>query len=164
MTVELIIKALVAGAVGTVVMNLSSETEMNYRGRAASTSPGRATNKLLSYVGFPVLEPDGRTLKILSSWTHYLYGTAWGLVLWAYFGELGWPVAMAGPAFFFTVWLTEQIELPSSALPRGPGPGAPRRWPSIFGTTSPMRWAPWPPGSSWASPGPAERRARTPIP
>ncbi|MBI2167948.1 MAG: hypothetical protein HYU28_00375 [Actinobacteria bacterium] len=112
MTVDLIIKGLVAGAVGTVVMNLSSETEMNYRGRAASTSPGRAFNKLLSFAGCPVLDADGRALKILSSWTHYLYGTLWGLVLWAYFGELEWPIALAGPAFFLTVWLTEQVELP----------------------------------------------------
>ena len=112
MTIDLIIKGLIAGAVGTVVMNLSSETEMNYRGRSASTSPGRATNKLLSFVGFPTLDPDGRALRILSSWTHYVYGTLWGLVLWVYIGELGWPLAVAGPAFFLTVWLTEQIQLP----------------------------------------------------
>lgn len=112
MTVNLIIMGLVSGAVGTVVMNLSSETEMSLRRRAASTAPGRATNKLLRVVGVPELDPEGRALKILSTWTHYLYGTAWGLVLWAYFGELGWPVAAAGPLFFLTVWLTEQLQLP----------------------------------------------------
>lgn len=106
----MLLRALLAAAIGTIVMNLSSETEMAWRGRAPSTAPGRATNRLLRVVGVPVLE--GRSLQILSSWTHYLYGTAWGLWLWLVLEVANLGLVAGGALFFLGVWLTEQIELP----------------------------------------------------
>jgi len=55
---------------------------------------------------------EGRALDILSTWSHRLYGAAWGLVLWLLVVVAGLPIAVAGVAFFLVVWLTEQIELP----------------------------------------------------
>jgi hypothetical protein len=108
----MLLRGLLAAAIGTVIMNLSSETEMAWRGRAASTAPARAANRILRLVGVPELE--GRPLQILSSWTHYLYGTAWGAYLWLLMSPnvLGLPVAAGLPLFFLGVWLVEQLELP----------------------------------------------------
>lgn len=75
----MLLRGVLAGALGTVFMNLSSETEMHIRGRDPSTAPGRATLKLLGLVGVPQF--DGRGLKVISTWTHYLYGSAWGILL-----------------------------------------------------------------------------------
>jgi len=55
------LQAILAAIIGTVVMTLSSTTEMQFRGRAASTAPGRAVNKVLHFVGVPILE--GRALE-----------------------------------------------------------------------------------------------------
>ena len=99
-----------AGVIGTVFMNLSSETEMHLRGRQPSVVPARAANKVLGIVGVPQLE--GTALQVLSTWTHYLYGTAWGLVLWVLLSPLELSIAAALPLFFLIVWGTEQIELP----------------------------------------------------
>ncbi len=110
----MLLRGILAGAVGTLFMNLSSESEMHIRGRAASVTPGRAANKLLGVVGVPVLE--GVPLKVLSTWTHYLYGAAWGALLWALFVVAGLPVAAALPFFFLGVWGAEQIQLPALGL------------------------------------------------
>lgn len=106
----MILQAILAAVFGTVVMTLSSTTEMQVRGRAASTAPGRAVNKVLHLVGVPILE--GRALEILSTWSHWLYGAAWGVAFWVLAVVIGLPIAVAGVAFFFVVWLTEQVELP----------------------------------------------------
>jgi len=106
----MLLAAILAGIIGTVIMNLSSETEMAWRGRAASTAPGRATNKVLSFAGVPEL--DERPLAVLSTWTHYLYGVAWGVYLWLLMGVADLPIAVGGPLFFLGVWLVEQIQLP----------------------------------------------------
>ncbi len=106
----MLLHAILAAVLGTVVMNLSSTTEMQYRGRPASTAPGRASNKVLRLVGVPTLE--GRALEILSTWTHWLYGAAWGVVLWVLVGPLALHLVVAGVVFFLVVWLTEQVELP----------------------------------------------------
>lgn len=104
------IQAILAAVFGTVVMTLSSTTEMQFRGRAASTAPGRAVNKVLHVVGVPILE--GRALDILATWSHWLYGAAWGVVFWLLVAIAGLPIVVAGIAFFLIVWLTEQVELP----------------------------------------------------
>ncbi|MCI0344723.1 MAG: hypothetical protein L0221_04655 [Chloroflexi bacterium] len=104
------LQAILAAVIGTVVMTLSSTTEMQFRGRAASTAPGRAANKVLHFVGVPILE--GRALEIFSTWVHWLYGAAWGVAFWFLAVVLGLPIGVAGVAFFFLVWLTEQVELP----------------------------------------------------
>jgi hypothetical protein len=108
----MLLRALLAAAIGTVFMNLSSETEMGWRQRPASTAPGRATNRVLRLVGVPTLE--GRSLQILSTWSHYLYGTLWGLYFWMLMSTdaLALPIAVGLPLFFLGVWAIEQIELP----------------------------------------------------
>lgn len=50
------IRGILAGMIGTVFMNLSSDTEMHLRGRQPSVTPGRAANKVLRIVGVPQLE------------------------------------------------------------------------------------------------------------
>lgn len=104
------LQAILAAVFGTVVMTLSSTTEMQFRGRAASTAPGRAVNKILHVVGVPILE--GRALDILATWSHWLYGAAWGVAFWLLAVVAGLPIVVAGIAFFLIVWLTEQVELP----------------------------------------------------
>lgn len=108
----MLLRGLIAGAIGVVAMNLSSETEMHWRQRPPSTSPGRAVVRLLQLVGGP--DVTGRALAVLSSWVHYVYGIAWGLVLWVLMdpalGGLG--VAAALPAFLGIVWGAEQVHLP----------------------------------------------------
>src|ERR671919_1400033 len=52
---DLVLRGILAGLIGTVFMNLSSETEMHLRGRQPSVVPGRAVNKVLSIVGVPQL-------------------------------------------------------------------------------------------------------------
>ena len=110
---DTVLRGILAGVIGTVFMNLSSETEMHLRGRQPSVIPARAANKVLSIVGVPQLE--GTALKVLSTWTHYLYGAAWGVVLWV-LSTLELSIAAALPLFFLIVWGTEQIELPALGL------------------------------------------------
>lgn len=110
----MLLRGILAGVVATVAMNLSSETEMHIRGRAASVVPGMATNKFLRLAGVPMLE--GTPLKVLSTWTHYLYGASWGVLLWFLFDPLELGITAALPLFFLGVWLTEQIELPVLGL------------------------------------------------
>jgi hypothetical protein len=110
----MILRGVLAAIIGTVFMNLSSETEMHVRGRQASVTPGRATNKLLHVVGVPMLE--GKRLQVLSTWTHYFYGAAWGIYLWALFDVAHLSVAAAMALFFLGVWGLEQIQLPALKL------------------------------------------------
>jgi uncharacterized membrane protein YagU involved in acid resistance len=106
----MLLQAILAAVIGTVVMTLSSTTEMQFRGRQASTAPGRAVNKILHLVGVPLFE--GRALETLATWSHWMYGAAWGLVFWLLAAVAGLPVLVAGVLFFLVVWLTEQVELP----------------------------------------------------
>jgi hypothetical protein len=110
----MLLQALLAAVLGTVVMTLSSTTEMQWVQRQASVVPGLATARLLRPFG--VREVKGRALDLLSTWTHWGYGALWGVALWALLGPLDLPVAAAGVLLFFIVWLTEQIELPVLGL------------------------------------------------
>lgn len=105
-----LLHAILAAVIGTVAMTLSSSTEMHWRGRAASVVPGKATNKMLRVFGVPELE--GRSLQILSEWTHWGYGAAWGVIFWLLVAKANLPLVGAGVLFFLIVWLLEQIELP----------------------------------------------------
>ena len=110
----MLLQAILAAVLGTVVMTLSSTTEMQWVQRPASVVPGLATARLLRPFG--VREVKGRALDLLSTWTHWGYGALWGVVLWVLLGPLGLPVTAAGVLLFFIVWLTEQIELPVLGL------------------------------------------------
>ncbi|HZA60858.1 MAG TPA: hypothetical protein VE754_04145 [Actinomycetota bacterium] len=106
----MLLRSLVAAAVGTMFMTLSSETEMHIRGREASTSPGRAVSKLLSFVGVPQIE--GRTLRVLSTWTHWSYGTSWGVVWWLLIDVASLALPLTAVLYFVIVWGTAQVHLP----------------------------------------------------
>lgn len=110
----MLLQAILAAVFGTVVMTLSSTTEMQWVQRPASVVPGLASAKLLRPFG--VREVKGRALDILSTWTRWAYGALWGVALWALLGPLALPVVAAGVLLFFIVWLTEQIEPPMLGL------------------------------------------------
>jgi hypothetical protein len=99
-------KGLVAGAVGTAAMTVSSTVEMRLRGREPSAAPARAAGKLL---GVQPRNAEGR--KRFSTVVHWGYGTAWGAPrgLLAAAG-LPWPAATA--AHLGLVWGTEAVMLP----------------------------------------------------
>jgi uncharacterized membrane protein YagU involved in acid resistance len=109
-----LLRALLAALLGTVAMTLSSTTEMRWRERAASLVPAQAALKILG----PVWKPDlkERGMQILGNWTHWAYGTWWGVVFWLLIDAAGLSLAATAVAFFFIVWLTEQVELPLVGL------------------------------------------------
>jgi hypothetical protein len=103
----MLLRAILAAVLGNVVMTLSSTTEMQWRGRQESTVPGQATAKLLGLIGIKPIE--GRNLKILSNWTHWVYGASWGIVFWVYIDVLDLNLLVTAVLFFATVWGTAQI-------------------------------------------------------
>ncbi len=107
----MLLRAIVAALMGTVAMTLSSTTEMHIRGRPESAAPGRAANKVLRLAGVPQLE--GPPLQILSAWTHWVYGAAWGVVFWLLVAVAALPLWLTGVLFFLIVWGAEQIHLPA---------------------------------------------------
>ena len=111
-----LVRALVAAFLGTAVMTLSSTTEMHLRGRPESVTPGRAGNRLLALFGVP--ERTGSGLRLLGTWVHWTYGTAWGVIFWALMDpELaGLDLAAAGPVFFVLVWGAALAGLPWTGL------------------------------------------------
>src|SRR5919112_2106964 len=68
-------RGLVAGAIGTAAMTLSSTLEQKARGREASTAPADAAMKVLGIEGFC---DDGAKSRF-SSFVHWSYGTGWGV-------------------------------------------------------------------------------------
>jgi hypothetical protein len=106
----MLLQALLSTFMGTAAMTVSSTVEMDARGRDPSTAPGRAANRLLGLVGVPELK--GPPLHVLSDLTHWLYGTAWGVVIWLLVEGAGLSLAVAGLLFLLIVWGTEQAELP----------------------------------------------------
>lgn len=104
------VHAILAAVLGTVAMTLSSTTEMQWRERPASVVPARAVLKLLGPFG--VGEPKDRGLQILSTWTHWVYGTSWGVVFWLLVPVAGLSLPAAGVTFFLIVWGAEQLHLP----------------------------------------------------
>lgn len=100
-------KGLLAGAIGTVAMTLSSTLEMKLRDRKGSTAPADAASKVLG------VEPvDEAASARFATIVHWGYGTAWGSVrgLLAGFGMHGWAV---DAAHFAAVWGTELAMLPA---------------------------------------------------
>lgn len=110
----MLLRALLSAFMGTAAMTISSTAEMDARGRDPSTAPGRAANRLLGLVGVPELK--GPPLHVLSDVTHWLYGTAWGVVFWLLVDVAGLTLAVAGPLFFLIVWGTAQVQLPALGI------------------------------------------------
>ena len=100
-------KGLFAGVAGTAAMTVSSTLEMKLRGRAASSTPARAAEKVLG-----VRPVDEEAEARFSNLVHWGYGTAWGCVrgLLAATGLSG-PAATA--AHLAAVWGSEQVMLPA---------------------------------------------------
>jgi hypothetical protein len=65
-------KGLVAGAIGTAAMTVSSTVEMKRRGRKPSDVPARAAGKVLG------VEPVGEVA--IDAWHHLVYAVATRLV------------------------------------------------------------------------------------
>ena len=98
---------LLAGAVGTLAMTVSTTVEMRLRRRDASTAPADAAAKVLG------VHPDGdREQARFSNVVHWTYGTMWGSVrgLLGAFGLRGVP---AGVAHFAAAWGNELVMLPA---------------------------------------------------
>jgi hypothetical protein len=100
-------KGLVAGAVGTAAMTISSSIEEKLSGREPSEAPAQAAGKVL---GVQPRDPAGRAR--FSNLVHWAYGTSWGAVrgLIAAFGGHG---ARASVTHFALIWGTEQVMLPA---------------------------------------------------
>src|SRR4051794_26095539 len=101
-------RGLVAGAIGTAAMTVSSTVEQKLRGRAASTAPADAAMKVLGIEGFC----DDAAKSRFSNAVHWAYGTAWGVPR-AMFDVAGLDGAAATVAHGAAVWGSEQVMLPA---------------------------------------------------
>jgi hypothetical protein len=100
-------KGLVAGAVGTAAMTVSSTVEMKLRGRKPSDAPARAASKVLG------LEPIGEAeWRRFSTVVHWAYGTLWGSVR-GLLAALDVPGTPAVTVHLAAVWGFELMMLPT---------------------------------------------------
>jgi len=100
-------KGLVAGAVGTAAMTVSSTVEMKLRGREASSAPADAAAKVLG-IDFDNDEDKSRFANVV----HWSYGTGWGAVR-GLLGALGLHGVGATSAHLAAVWGSELVTLPA---------------------------------------------------
>jgi hypothetical protein len=100
-------KGLVAGAIGTAAMTVSSTIEMKRRGRKPSDAPARAVGKVLG------VEPVGEAERQrFSTIVHWAYGTLWGAAR-GLLGAAGVSGGAAAGAHFAAVWGSELAALPA---------------------------------------------------
>ncbi len=100
-------KGLVAGAVGTAAMTVSSTIEAKVRQREGSTAPADAAAKVLG------IEPkDDEAAARFSNVVHWIYGISWGGVRGLLSG-VGLPGPAASAAHFGTVWGGGLVMLPA---------------------------------------------------
>lgn len=100
-------KGLFAGLAGTAAMTASSTLEMKVRGRAGSSAPADAAQKVLG------IEPvDDSAKERFSNMMHWGYGTGWGTVrgVLAAAGLSGLP---ATTLHFLAIWGSETVMLPT---------------------------------------------------
>src|SRR4051812_11109196 len=100
-------RGLVAGAVGTAAMTVSSTIEQKRRGRATSTAPADAAMKVLGIEGFC----DESAKSRFSNVVHWAYGSAWGVPR-ALLDAAGLSPAAATAAHGGALWASEQVMLP----------------------------------------------------
>lgn len=99
-------RGLVAGAIGTAAMTVSSSIEAKLRHREGSSAPADAASQVLG------VEPTTDQGKArFSTVVHWSYGSAWG-VMRGLLGLAGAPDIVAGVAHFATVWGSELVMLP----------------------------------------------------
>ena len=108
MLVRRVARGLVAGAIGTAAMTVSSTLEMRLRGREPSTAPADAAMKVLGIEGFC---DDGAKSRF-SNAVHWAYGTSWGVPR-ALLDAAGLGTAAATAAHGGALWGSEQVMLPA---------------------------------------------------
>jgi hypothetical protein len=101
-------RGLVAGAIGTAAMTVSSTVEQKLRERAASTAPADAAMKVLGIEGFC----DDSAKSRFSTAVHWAYGTSWGVPR-ALLAVAGLSPAAATAAHGGALWASEQAMLPA---------------------------------------------------
>jgi hypothetical protein len=101
-------RGLVAGAIGTAAMTVSSTIEQKARGREASTAPADAAMKVLGIEGFC----DDGARNRFSTLVHWGYGTGWGVPR-ALSDRAGLSPAAATAAHGGALWGSEQVMLPA---------------------------------------------------
>ena len=101
-------RGLVAGAIGTAAMTVSSTIEMRLRGRDGSTAPADAAMKVLGIESFCDDGAKGR----FSNAIHWGYGTSWGVPR-ALLDAAGLDAAAATAAHGGALWGSEQVMLPA---------------------------------------------------
>jgi hypothetical protein len=101
-------KGLLAGAVGTAAMTVSSSLEARIRHRAASSAPARATAKVLGIKEFD----DDIAAARFNDLSHWGYGTMWGVVR-GLLGATGMSPKAATAAHGAAVWGNAQVMLPA---------------------------------------------------
>jgi hypothetical protein len=100
-------RGLVAGAIGTAAMTVSSTIEQKRRGREASTAPADAATKVLGIEGFC----DDAAKSRFSNVVHWSYGTGWGAVR-GLLDAAGLRPPAATAAHGVALWGSEQVMLP----------------------------------------------------
>src|SRR3954452_23545831 len=101
-------RGLVAGAIGTAAMTVSSTLEQKTRGREASTAPADAAMKVLGIEGFC----DDAAQSRFSNLVHWAYGSGWGVPR-ALLARAGLRPAAATAAHGGALWGSEQVMLPA---------------------------------------------------
>ncbi|MEA2322741.1 MAG: hypothetical protein QOD81_2591 [Solirubrobacteraceae bacterium] len=104
-------RGLVAGAVGTAAMTVSSTVEQKLRGREASTAPADAAAKVLGIESFC----DDAAKNRFSTAVHWAYGTGWGVPR-ALLRHAGLGPLAAGAAHGAVLWGSEQVMLPALSV------------------------------------------------
>ena len=104
-------RGLVAGAIGTAAMTVSSTLEQKLRGREASTAPADAAMKVLGIESFCDDAAKGR----FSNAVHWAYGTSWGVPR-ALLDAAGVGPVAATAAHGGLLWSSEQVMLPALSV------------------------------------------------
>ncbi len=100
-------RGLLAGAIGTAAMTLSSTLEMKLRGRPGSSAPANAASKVL---GVEPIDEDAEAR--FSTLVHWGYGTAWGAVRGLLAG-IGLGGRSATAVHFAAIWGGSLVMLPA---------------------------------------------------
>ena len=100
-------RGLVAGALGTAAMTVSSTLEMKARRRKPSDVPARAAARILGVE--PVGESERRRFSDLVHWT---YGTMWGAAR-GLLAAVGLSGRRAAALHMSAVWGSELVALPA---------------------------------------------------
>ncbi|MEA2385646.1 MAG: hypothetical protein QOH72_5617 [Solirubrobacteraceae bacterium] len=100
-------RGLLAGAVGTAAMTVSSTLEQKLRGREPSTAPADAAMKVLGIESFC----DDAAKNRFSNIVHWAYGSAWGVPR-GLLDAAGLSPAAATAAHGAALWGSEQVMLP----------------------------------------------------